>query len=336
MGKKVDLTDIEAALNRFLSEENHMVLAFEKGPDGVGHRVFKEGVASLSLFNPSFSVNGALFLRRIFSKGTKLLLLLRPCEIRAVGELVKLTQIEKESIIPVSVDCFGALSSKDAEGDSVPEDWKEMEAFLASSGRLRPACADCRERRGSVGSAGIRVGSEGGIWVSAYDSAGEEFLSLFPQEAADMPAAMAVQENPAKEKLQTTLEAFQKDMSKCILCMNCRDMCPVCYCIDCVFNGEDYLPKGDALLNKIYRAGPSSLPQGKELFHFIRMFHVSQVCVGCGACEEACPQGLPLTRYFKGISERLQALFGYKAGRTPNEPIPYLTFLEDELKDAAD
>ena len=59
-------------------------------------------------------------------------------------------------------------------------------------------------------------------------------------------------------------------------------------------------------------------------------------CTRCGACEEACPQGIPLTKYFKGVSERLQGMFAYMSGRSPEEPLPFVTFLEDELKDAAD
>jgi len=52
--------------------------------------------------------------------------------------------------------------------------------------------------------------------------------------------------------------------------------------------------------------------------------------------EEACPQGIPLTKYFKGVSERLQGMFSYMSGRSLEEQIPYLTFVEDELKDAED
>ncbi len=154
-----------------------------------------------------------------------------------------------------------------------------------------------------------------------------------PEEA---PTEMLIGEARQAEKFQTDMANFAKDFSKCIMCKNCRDMCPVCYCIDCVFNGDEYLPKGDALLNKIFRTDSGEMPQGKELFHLIRMFHVSQTCVGCGACEEACPQGIPLTKYFKGTSERLQGMFSYMAGRSFDEEIPYLTFLEDELKDAED
>jgi formate dehydrogenase subunit beta len=202
----------------------------------------------------------------------------------------------------------------------------------------RFACATCRERRGVVGDAGVRIGKEGGFWAFPYTDMGEAFVSLLEGEAEETAEEMLTDDGAAPERstFQTDMAAFSQDFSKCILCGNCRDMCPVCYCIDCLFNGDDYLPKGDALLNKIFRAGSMDLPQGKELFHLIRMFHVSQTCVGCGACEEACPQGIPLTRYFKGISERLQGLFSYMSGRSLDETMPYVTFLEDELKDAED
>ncbi len=60
-------------------------------------------------------MNGALYLRRLFSKDAKVLVMLRPCEIRAYVELSKLTQVERESVIAVSIDCFGAIPSKEAE-----------------------------------------------------------------------------------------------------------------------------------------------------------------------------------------------------------------------------
>ncbi|OPY60137.1 MAG: NADH dehydrogenase subunit I [Syntrophorhabdaceae bacterium PtaU1.Bin034] len=323
------LKDLDAALNRFLHNEHHLVFGFAKDKD-IRHRIFKGSIDDLALLNPTFDINGALYLRRLFSKG-QMILLLRPCEIRAYQELTKLTQVEKEGITAISVDCFGAVSSKDKK--DVPTETDQIKDYFKDPSAMRYACRVCRERRGIIGDAGIRFDKAGNLWAIPYTPKGEAFLSLLPGDSSDAPE-MLLAESPSPPKFQTSMEEFAKDFSSCIMCKNCRDMCPVCYCIDCLFNGDEYLPKGDALLHKVFRTGSTSLPSGKELFHLIRMYHVSQVCVGCGSCEEACPQGIPLTKYFKGTSERLQGIFSYMAGR--DETIPYLTFEEDELHDAED
>ena len=116
-GKRIRNGQLEVALNRFLESEQHLVLGFEKTENGVVHRIFKGSLDHFSLFNPVFSTNGALYLRRLFAKGSQVVLMLRPCEIRAYVELHKLTQIERDDIIAVSVDCFGAVSSKEKTDD---------------------------------------------------------------------------------------------------------------------------------------------------------------------------------------------------------------------------
>jgi formate dehydrogenase (coenzyme F420) beta subunit len=333
-GKHVTEAALGSAITRFLEGKERVMLGFEKASGGARHRIFKGSIENLSLFNPSFDVNGALYLRRLFSKAAKIMVMLRPCEIRAYGELTKLTQVERESVIAVSVDCFGAVSSRNKPED-LPSELDVLKDYFKTPDSMRPACGACKERRGAVGDAGIRIDESGNLWACAYTPAGEGFVDTIEGSLAEMPK-MLLPEAATTERFQTDMAQFSKDFENCIMCKNCRDMCPVCYCIDCVFNGDEYLPKGDALLNKIFRTGSTDMPQGKEMFHFIRMFHVSQTCVGCGSCEEACPQSIPLTRYFKGISERLQGLFSYQSGRSFDEEIPYLTFKEDELHDAED
>ncbi|MBP8625611.1 MAG: 4Fe-4S binding protein [Syntrophorhabdales bacterium] len=333
-GKKIKDSDIVSLLNGFLKDKNSIVFGFIKEGNTISHHVFNDSVKGYSLINPFFSVNGAIYFRRLFSKGTRILFILRPCEIRAYVELTKLTQIEKEAIISVSVDCPGTTSLKaEGGGPALSEDIKE---YFSKDSPIRWACTTCREKKGVVGDAGIRLDKEDGIWIIPYTEKGAAWVSSLGGDMVDAPEDMITGHAKQPEGFKTDMDTLRKDLERCVLCMNCRDMCPVCYCVDCVFNGDEYLPKGDALLNKILRTGSIGLPQGKELFHMVRMYHVSQTCVGCGACEEACPQGIPLTKYFKGVSERLQGLFSYMSGRDFDEPIPYTTFLEDELKDAAD
>lgn len=333
-GKRLKNSDIDSLLNGFLKDEGSIILGYKKEGNTVGHHIFKGSIEDYSLFNPFFSANGALYFRRLFSKGARLLFILRPCEIRAYVELTKLTQIERQGIIAISVDCPGTESAKDrADMTSLPEEIKD---YFQEGAPRRWACINCREKRGVVGDAGIRLDKDYGMWIIPYTEKGESLIATLESEWTDVPDNMAVHPDRSPEGFKTDLDTLKKDLSKCILCMNCRDMCPVCYCVDCVFNGDEYLPKGDALLNKVLRTGPTDMPQGKELFHLIRMYHVSQTCVGCGACEEACPQDIPLTKYFKGVSERLQGIFSYMSGRSFDDPIPYTTFIEDELKDAED
>jgi formate dehydrogenase subunit beta len=310
-GKQIKNGNIESALNQFLKNERHLVLGFEKDEKGVGHRIFKDNLDHCALLNPFFGTNGALYLRRLFSKGTQIILMLRPCEIRAYIELHKLSQIEREDIIAVSIDCLGAVSSKEEIND-VPTGADELNAFFRDSDSMRWACKVCSEKRGVMGDAGIRIDKTGRFWAVPYTERGETFLSLIEGDPEETPPEMLISGSRKTEKFHADMAEFSKDFAKCIMCKNCRDMCPVCYCIDCVFNGDEYLPKGDALLNKIFRTGSQDMPQGKELFHMIRMFPRASLSRNISRayrsafreCFPICQDGTLMKRYLTLHSSR--------------------------------
>ena len=62
------------------------------------------------------------------------------------------------------------------------------------------------------------------------------------------------------------------------------------------------------------------------------MNHMGALCVGCGACEEACPNDIPLLKIFQMIGSDVQELFNYVPGRNLEEPQPATTFKEKELE----
>ena len=65
--------------------------------------------------SPAFPINGAQQLARLtrLPAGGKLAAVLRPCEIRAFNELVKLNQGKRDDVVIIGLDCPGALSNSD-------------------------------------------------------------------------------------------------------------------------------------------------------------------------------------------------------------------------------
>jgi hypothetical protein len=57
-GKQTKKEAIENALNRFLQDEHHLALGFEKGDDGIHHKIFQKNLGQFSLFNPTFGAKG--------------------------------------------------------------------------------------------------------------------------------------------------------------------------------------------------------------------------------------------------------------------------------------
>ncbi|MHC4312772.1 MAG: 4Fe-4S dicluster domain-containing protein, partial [Planctomycetota bacterium] len=114
-------------------------------------------------------------------------------------------------------------------------------------------------------------------------------------------------------------------------CRNCRAVCPICYCKQCVFDGNVFEYPLEKYLNWSGKKGVLPVPPDKLLFHLTRMSHVATSCVACGQCEAACPSGIPLGRIYQKISTAAQEALGYEAGQSLDEELPLTTFREDEL-----
>lgn len=333
-GKKIEKKGLIEALRRFLKDDFSLVLAFVKKDGFFRTRIFRRELEDISLVNPVFHMNTSVILRRIFTQDLKMIAILRPCETRAYVELKKLAQIESH-IICGSVDCFGTVPSR-IEPLSFPEEVRELKEVLDKSEDLRNACRACSFKSGKYGDFGIRFDSKFNWWFVPYTEMGKALSNLIDGEESELPEELKKGEEGKRLNFKSSLDELRSDLERCVMCLNCRDMCPVCYCVDCLFNKEEYVPKGDALMNLALSSEGIEVPKGKEIYHMIRMYHVSQTCVGCGGCEEACPQNVPLLKYFKGVSDRISGVFNYVPGRSLDEKIPYTTFEEDELSDAED
>jgi len=128
------------------------------------------------------------------------------------------------------------------------------------------------------------------------------------------------------------IERLLRYFSDCVNCHNCSRLCPVCYCRFCFFESEDVELPLSAHLNLAERDGLISTAKDKLFFHLGRLEHIGAICVGCGVCDDACPNDVRPFRLFKLVSKELQELLDYLPGARPDEPLPQTTYRENEFE----
>ena len=73
------------------------------------------------------------------------------------------------------------------------------------------------------------------------------------------------------------------------------------------------------------------MPADSLLFHLVRLNHMSASCVGCGMCQDACPNDIPLLKLFRLAASGVQSELKYTPGKSLDDELPLITFREDEF-----
>jgi formate dehydrogenase subunit beta len=282
---------------------------------------------------------------------------LRPCEMRALIELVKLQQASLDDLVTVAVDCLGAYSVPDYEALRA-DSGVDQEGLLAAarSGDLSPqegaafrdACQMCEKPQAEGADISIELfGADlsTGIPVVLPDDLAAK-LGLDAGEAGgERPAVVdkvvaartAVRDATLAEiRARLEEEGVEGVLASCVRCHNCMTTCPICYCKTCLFKSPIFDHEPAQYLNWARRKGAYRLPADTTLFHLTRLNHMALSCVGCGACTDACPADLPVARVFRAIGQDLQAVFEYVPGRSVDEALPLITFREDEWSEVGE
>jgi formate dehydrogenase subunit beta len=260
---------------------------------------------------------------------------------------VKLQQASLDPFLVIGVDCWGTYSIQEyaAKVTQGPQDSSVTVDFLkqVTAGNfpeeLRGACRACQYPVPTYADLAIQlIGDDINqqIRVEAQSEKGKEIFNGLGFEVTEESKERNSSVEKLKEAKKQLAEQDQADFleiisSLCINCRNCRAVCPICYCKQCVFDGEVFEYPFEKYLNWSGKKGVLGMPPDKLLFHLTRMSHVATSCVACGQCEAACPSGIPLGRIYQKISTAAQEALGYEAGQSLDEELPLTTFREDEL-----
>ena len=264
---------------------------------------------------------GANFSKYLVSKTRKIqgkiLVFLKPCDTYSFNQLLTEHRFDREKVYVVGVPCEGMADIskvKAITGDGicaidftdkglvVTTLYDDEPKVVAYADVLAERCANCKSKK-----------------HVAYDELIGETGEVL--ESARFDEVAKIEAMTADERFAF----WQGELSRCIRCNACRDVCPACTCEKCVFDNPN-----SGAENK---APATSFEE--QMFHIIRAFHVAGRCTDCGECSRVCPQNIPLHLLNRKFIRDIDNFYGeYQAGAEVGSRAPLVNYTVDDLEAA--
>jgi formate dehydrogenase subunit beta len=297
-------------------------------------------------FVPVMPVSGATALSRLTkheAPSGNVGVVLRPCEVSAAVILHKLLQVRFNDVRVMTFDCSGTLDMNEFTRivDEGGDPWK---VIADEPERKRQPCSLCFhiqhiEYHMDLGMFGVDddkvlVKVKDDALAGGLDEAPEEMVKVHKAKLGHMRKEW--QENLFASADQASslsgVEGFNKFFEDCIVCHNCMDQCPVCYCNECFFESQTFRYEGDKMMLWARNRGGLQMPTDKAMFHLGRMAHMVLTCVYCGMCSQACPAGIDVAALFGFTSSQVIHDYEPGPGISLMTPLPQAVYREDELE----
>ena len=261
-------------------------------------------------YSPFSGANLSKYLIAESKKGGKIAVFLKPCDSFSFVQLQKEHRVKRENVYAVGIQCDGmcdaeALREAGCDGLTGLEDGEMLtvhtlygDKTVEKQAALLGKCRTCKSKR-----------------IADYDE-------LLGEQGADIPSSRFDQ--VAALEAMTPEERFafwRKELSKCIRCNACRNVCPACSCEKCVFDNPTSGVQNKAIADSFE----------EKMFHIIRAFHVAARCTDCGECSRVCPQKIPLHLLNRKFIKDINELYGpYQAGADFASRPPLMDFSTED------
>ena len=272
----------------------------------------------------SFVYNGfcGANLSKYMIEGSKLegktLVFLKPCDTYSFNQLIKEHRVDRDKVYIIGVGCKGKLNIEAIKAMGI----KGIETIEGAE--MTDACdtlkigtiygdkevkyADAMLERCHVCKGKEHMIADETMLESADTQDAERFAEVAKIEAM----------SPAEK-----FAFFKAELSKCIRCNACRNVCPACSCRKCVFDSGKF--------DSAQKANVDSFEE--KMFHIIRAFHVAGRCTDCGECSRVCPQGIPLHLFNRKFISDINKFYGeFKAGEDSETKGPLTNFTFDDIE----
>ena len=224
------------------------------------------------------SANLSNYMQQVARAEGKTLVFLKPCDTYSFNQLLKEHRVSRENSYIIGVGCDGTVAVDEMQDAGLLE-----------------RCRVCAKTEHKI-----------------FDELiGEEHKQ---REGGDRFAGVAEMEAMAPE---ARFEFWKEELAKCIRCNACRNACPVCTCLKCVFDNNKY--------DTAQKVNASTFEE--QMFHIIRAYHVAGRCSDCGECSRVCPQGINLQLFNRKFIKDINELYGeFQAGEDSTTEGPLLDY----------
>ncbi len=257
--------------------------------------------------------NLSKYLIDISKKEGKTAVFLKPCDTYSFNQLIKEHRIKRENVYVIAVECLAKL---------------DIEKIKAKGVRMVEG-VEVEDKQVKVTTAyGVETLEKPEVVLTKCSTCNkthqikDEEIILHERPARDVNRFAEV------EALESMTEderfAFWREqLSKCIRCNACRNVCPACSCVKCVFDNPASGVAAKANDDKFE----------EQLFHVIRAFHVAGRCTDCGECSRVCPQNIPLHLLNRKFIKDIDTLYGdFQAGETAEGKTPLTSYTEADAE----